>query len=84
MALNIKNDDTHRQVRELARLTGESQSEAVAKSVRERLERVRQRSAPDLEERITAIVEDAAPRWKEPWLSTDHGDVLYDDMGLPA
>ena len=41
MSLNIKNEKTHRRVRELARLTGESMTAAVDKAVQERLERVR-------------------------------------------
>ena len=43
MSLNIKNERTHRLVRELARTTGESMTAAVDKAVQERLERVRKR-----------------------------------------
>jgi antitoxin VapB len=39
--LNIKNAETHRLVKELAALTGESMTAAVTNAVRERLERVR-------------------------------------------
>jgi antitoxin VapB len=41
MALSIKNQDTHKLVKELASLTGKSMTEAVTKAVRERLERLR-------------------------------------------
>jgi antitoxin VapB len=41
MALNIKDDQTDRLVRELASETGESLTTAVTVAVRERLERVR-------------------------------------------
>ena len=41
MSLNIKSEETHELTRELARLTGESLTEAVTTAVRERLERVR-------------------------------------------
>jgi hypothetical protein len=30
-----------------------------------------------------AIANDASSRMKEPYLSIEHGDLLYDDMGLP-
>lgn len=81
MGLNIKNEDTHRLIRELASLTGESQSAAVDGAVRERLQRVQKKQ--DLLERIMAIADDAAPRFKEPYRSADHGDLLYDENGLP-
>lgn len=84
MALNIKNAQTHQQVKELAELTGESQSVAVAHAVAERLERVRQRCGPSMSQRLLAIGEDVAPRLKEPYRSADHGDLLYDEHGLPA
>lgn len=83
MALNIKNEDTHRLVRELAQLTGESQGAAVAAAVRERLERVRQRGRTGLAERLLGIGQDVAPRLVEPFRSADHGDLLYDEHGLP-
>lgn len=83
MALNIKNEDTHRLVQELAHLTGESQSAAVAAAVRERLERVRQRGGAGLAERLLAIGQDVAPRLVEPYRSADHGELLYDERGLP-
>jgi antitoxin VapB len=41
MSLNIKNEETHRLVQELASLTGESMTAAVTEAVRERLERVK-------------------------------------------
>lgn len=41
MALNLRNPQVDRLVAELARLTGESKTEAVLNSVRDRLERVR-------------------------------------------
>lgn len=84
MAMNIKNEDTHRLVRELAEATGESQSVAVAEAVRERLARVRQRRPHRMSERLLAIGEDMSQRFTEPYLSADHGALLYDERGLPA
>ena len=80
MSLNIKNEETHRLAQELAQLTGESMSAAVKEAVRERLERVKSKG---MKERIMKIAKDAGPRWKEPYRSMDHGDLLYDEKGLP-
>jgi antitoxin VapB len=83
MSLNIKNEETHRLVRQLARLTGESMSAAVDQAVRERLDRVRKGGGTGMAERILKIGRECAPRWKEPFRSTSHGDLLYDEKGLP-
>ena len=83
MGLNIKNEETHRMARELARLTGESMSAAVHEAIRERLERVRGRSNDEMLKRIIKIAKECGPRWKEPYRSTEHGDLLYDEKGLP-
>ncbi len=83
MSLNIKNEDTHHMARELARATGESMTVAVSEAIRERLERVRGKSKEDMLTRILRIAEECGPLWKEPYRSVDHGDLLYDEKGLP-
>jgi antitoxin VapB len=83
MSLNIKNEETHRLVRQLARLTGESMTAAVDNAVRERLERVRRDKKGSLAERLLQIGRECAAHMKEPYLSIDHGDMLYDEKGLP-
>lgn len=83
MGLNIKNHEAHRLARELARATGESMTAAVSEAIRERLERVRGNSKKDLVERILEIGRDCAAHLKEPFKSGDHGDLLYDEKGLP-
>lgn len=81
-ALNIKSEETYRLVRELAELTGESMTDAVKHAVEERLLRVRD-DRQGRWERMLALAEDAAGRFKEPWRSAPHGDLLYDERGLP-
>jgi antitoxin VapB len=83
MGLNIKNEKTHRLAKELARLTGENMTVAVNEAIRERLERVRGKSGKDLAERLLEIGRDCAAHLKEPYKSIDHGDLLYDEKGLP-
>ncbi len=83
MSLNIKNKEAHRLVEELARLTGESMTTAVTVAVRERLERVRGERGQSLADRLLAIGKDCAAHLEEPFRSADHGDLLYDERGLP-
>jgi antitoxin VapB len=83
VSLNIKDEKTHRMARELARATGESMTAAVSEAIRERLERVRADSRQDMVERIMKIAKECGPLWKEPYRSIDHGDLLYDEKGLP-
>jgi antitoxin VapB len=84
MSLNIKNTETHQLVQELATLTGETQTMAVTVAVRERLDRVRHLREASLADQLLAIGADTAPRLREPFRSADHGDLLYDQHGLPA
>jgi antitoxin VapB len=84
MALNIKSEETHRLARELAALTGESMSAAVTIALQERLDRLRHQRNEGMAARLLAIGRDAAPLFKEPYRSIDHGDLLYDESGLPA
>jgi antitoxin VapB len=83
MGLNIKSEETHQLVRELADRTGETMTAAVNTAVRERLERVRREQGESLADRLMAIGRDCAARLKEPFRSADHADLLYDEHGLP-
>ena len=83
MSLNIKSEEAHRLAQELARLTGESMTAAVTQAMRERLDRVRRERAVGLAERLLAIGKDCAAHLKEPFRTVDHGDLLYDESGLP-
>lgn len=83
MSLNIKNKDAHKLAQQLAQLTGESMTEAVTEAVRGRLKRVQQEHDSKLSDRLLEIGQDCAPRLKEPYRTADHGDLLYDEKGLP-
>ena len=83
MGMNIKNPETQRLVQELAALTGESLTGAITTAVRDRLHRLRNEHREGLADRLVAIGKDCAPRLKEPFRSAEHGDLLYDDRGLP-
>lgn len=84
MSLNIKNEETYRLVRELAELTGDSMTGAVTEAVRERLERLKQSSTKaGMAERIHAIAVDIRARLPDDFFDVEHGDLLYDEHGLP-
>jgi antitoxin VapB len=83
MTMNIKNKDTYRLTKQLARLTGESLTGAITAAVRERLDRVRRERGGDLADRLLAIGRDCAAHLEQPIRNIDHGDMLYDERGLP-
>lgn len=81
MALNIKDPETDRLVRELARLTGEKITDAVRSAVLDKLDRERRRRQGGSPDRIGAIV--AAFNAKpvvDPRLPEA---MLYDEDGMP-
>ncbi len=83
MSFNVKKKETHQLARQLAKITGESMTEAVTKAIRERLDRVRGVRKNDFADRLLQIGKDCAVHLREPFRSAAHGDLLYDDKGLP-
>ncbi|MCI0625207.1 MAG: type II toxin-antitoxin system VapB family antitoxin [Acidobacteria bacterium] len=83
MALNIKNEETQKLAKELARRTGESMTAAITEAVRQRLDRVRSEQGTDLADRLVKIGKDCAAHLREPFRSVDHGELLYNEEGLP-
>jgi antitoxin VapB len=83
MSLNIKNDEAHALAQALARATGESMTTAVTEALRERLDRIRGERRAPLSDRLLRIGKDCAAHLKEPVRSIDHGNLLYDEKGLP-
>ncbi len=84
--LNIKHPDVHRLARELADETGESMTEAVLRSLRERLDRVRGRDAEASAVRLERMLELAAlmrERAPDGYFEQDFDALLYDEAGLP-
>jgi len=83
MSLNIKNKEAHKLAQQLAQVTGESMTQAVTEAVRQRLERIRRERGVALSDRLLEIGKDCAAHLKEPFRSIDHGQLLYDNKGLP-
>jgi antitoxin VapB len=83
MSLNIKNPETFRLAHRLAELTGETVTGAVTVSVRERLERLQRSDEQGVAERLLRIGRDTAARLPAETREVDHGELLYDESGLP-
>ena len=82
MALSLKDAETDRLAREVAKLTGESLTEAVRKALAERLERERRkRGSKSLVERLNEIALQCASL---PDYDTRSPDEIigYDDKGM--
>ena len=78
--INIKNERARQLVDEIVQRTGETVTEAVTAALQKRLlELTREERLA----RVRAITEDCSKLWVEPWKSTDHGDLLYDELGMP-
>ena len=82
MSLNIKNEETHRRVKELAKMAGEAMTEAVDKAVAERLERLRRtRNEAARARRLLEIGRECAAL---PLLDgRNPEEMFYDEAGLP-
>ncbi len=84
MSLNIKNDETCLLARDLATLTGETMTGAITVALRERLERERHRRGADSLARELHAVGERCARLLGPGPSAvEHGNLLYDERGLP-
>ena len=84
MGLNIKNDETCRLAGELARLTGETMTGAITVALRERLEREKRLRDVDVRvEELVAIGRRCAKLLGPGPSAVEHGDLLYDERGLP-
>jgi antitoxin VapB len=85
VSLKFKNSEAHALAARLAKLTGETLTDAVTVALRERLARLEQKPDFDeaLYEKLKAIATGCRKHMKEPYLSAEHGDLLYDERGLP-
>ena len=81
MSMNIKDPEAHRLARAIAQTTGETLTGAVTQALRERFERLVHRAERASVEELTAIAARSSAYADQPHQS--HGDLLYDDHGLP-
>ena len=84
MALNIRNPEAEQLAEALAKLTGETKTQAVTVALRDRLERIRRlRSGRRLAEELDEIAVHCASL---PILDARDGEEIlgYDEQGLPS
>ena len=84
MSLNIKNEETCRLAGELARLTGETMTGAITIALEQRLEREkRERSVEERLRKMRVISKRCAKLLRQDGPPIAHGELLYDERGLP-
>jgi antitoxin VapB len=81
MQLNIKSDEAYALASKIAEAEGISLTQAVIEALRAR---ERKQESAITYQKALAICRDTAPRLPGTQLSIAHGDLLYDDYGLPA
>lgn len=83
MALSIRNEETEELAEALAKLTGETKTEAVRKALRDRLERVRrERTRRRLADELDAIADHCASLPVRDSRTAEE-IIGYDEHGLP-
>jgi len=84
MALSIKDPEADELARQLASETGETITQALKQALSERLTRERRkRKKAGLSDRLVEIGQRCFVRIGMPKHSLDHGDLFYDEQGLP-
>jgi antitoxin VapB len=79
--LNIKDPEAHRLAQAIANETGESLTKVVIDSLRARHEKLEKREGKASLEELMAIAKRVSRGVKRPHVV--HGDLLYDEHGLP-
>jgi antitoxin VapB len=83
MALSIKSDEADRLARQVAAAAGETLTDAVVSSLRERLDRLRSAEGPSLTDRVRRLQQEA--RDLEIHDARSPEEILgYDGDGLPS
>lgn len=83
MAINIKNEAVSRQAVELAKVMGESITDAVGKAIQEKLERVEGSGRKGIAAKLKTLSETCVRNAPASWLTFDYDAELYDERGMP-
>ena len=81
MSLNVKDPEAHRLAQAIARETGESLTKVVVESLRARHANIEKRKGKASLAELMAIARRASRAVKRPYV--EHGQLLYDEHGLP-
>ena len=84
MSLNIKNREVYDLASELAWLTGRSMTAVVLDALRQQRDWLQQQQQKDARvQELMTIAQRCAVRIKQPVAAQQHGDMLYDEQGMP-
>ena len=84
MSLNIKNKEAYNLASELAQLTGQTMTAVVIDALRQHRRQIeRQQQKEKRVQDLMAIGQRCAAHIKQPVTAQQHGDMLYDEHGLP-
>lgn len=84
MSLNIKNREAYDLANELARLTGQSLTAVVLDALRKQRKQVQQQQQKEKQvQELMAIAKRCATHIRRPVTALEHGDMLYDESGMP-
>ena len=84
MSLNIKNSEAYSLASELAKLTGQSMTAVVIDALHTKLEQIKRRQQRKKQtQELMAIGKRCAAHIEQPVSATDHGDMLYNELGMP-
>ena len=81
MSLNVKDPEAHRLAQAIARETGENLTKVVIESLRERHAKIEKRKGKASLAELMVIAKRASRAVKRPYVQ--HGQLLYDEHGLP-
>ena len=81
MSLNVKDPEAHRLAQAISRATGESMTRVVTQALRERYAKIEHRKGKANVQELLTIADRAAAHVRRPYV--DHGELLYDENGLP-
>ena len=85
MALNIKSDEAHELAAELAELTGKSMTRVVIDALRLQLEQVKRSQEKNARlQEMLMIGKRCATHIHHPVTALEHGEMLYDESGMPG
>lgn len=84
MSLNIKNKEVYTLASELAMMTGQSMTSVVLDALRIQRKRLSQRENTETRvQELMAIAARCAKHIRQPASAVEHGDMLYDESGMP-
>ena len=84
MSLNIKSREAYNLASELAQLTGQSMTAVVLDALRRQRKQLQHQQKGARVQELMAIAKRCAAHIQQPVTALEHGDMLYDESGLPG